>query len=354
MTKEIFAKFLQNQLDDAELKTFVQWVNSDAFAEECKELMYEDWEMWAEEPEYLGEDEKFDRIFDKIYEKTNYCEKADPPPPKTSRLQVYFRRAKAAAAVLFLPMLGFLIYLTSVQNPGTEAITATVVDALEVEASSGSRTVVQMTDGTKAYLNYGSKLRYPQVFAADSRVVELEGEGYFEVAHNPDRPFIVKAGQLNIKAVGTSFNVLAYPGEQQIQTTLVEGVVIIEETSEQNSDTVTLAVGDHVIYDRAGGEFTTRQDNLEKYIAWKDGKIVFDNETTTEVAARLSRAFNVEIEIAEAVKDLTYTVTFTDETLTQILDLMSLATPVRYEVLPREELEDGTFGKQKIKIDSKH
>lgn len=354
MTKEIFAKFLENQLDASEMKEFVRWVNSDAFAEECKELMQEDWEMWVEEPEHIGDDEKFDLLFDKIYEKTNYCGKEDPSPAKTSDLKVFFRWVKAAAAILFLPTLGVLMYLATAISSEPIQMAGTVVDSLEVVASSGSRTVVQMADGSKVHLNYGSKIRYPQVFSGDSRAVELVGEGYFEVAHNPDKPFIVKAGQLNIMAIGTSFNVLAYPDEQQIQTTLVEGKVIVEEENGSNSKTLTMAVGDHLIYDVVTSDFTTEKDNIEKHIAWKDGKIVFDNETTTEVAARLSRVFNVDFEIAEAVKDFPYTVTFTDETLFQILDLMSIATPVRYEVLPRGELQGGTYGRQRIKIDSKN
>lgn len=353
MTREIFNKFLQNQLNAAELKAFVRWVNSDGFAAECKELMSEDWEMWDEAPATTEEDEKFDLLFDKIYEKTNHFKKEEPSPPKAATLRVFYRRAKAAAAILFIPTLAFLIYIASATSFGPDPSAESVVEALEVETWSGSRTVVQLTDGSKVHLNYGSKLRYPQVFSDDSRTVELLGEGYFEVAHNPDRPFIVKAGQVSITAVGTAFNVLAYPDEQQIQTTLTEGIVMVKE-EQQGNNSITLAVGDHVIYDAATGDFTTQQGNVEKYVAWKDGKIVFDNETTTQVAARLSRAFHVEFEIAEAVKDFTYTVTFTEETLSQILDLMSIATPVQYEMLPREKLTDGTYGKQRIKIDSKN
>ncbi|NJM16183.1 MAG: DUF4974 domain-containing protein, partial [Bacteroidales bacterium] len=93
--------------------------------------------------------------------------------------------------------------------------------------------------------------------------------------------------------------------------------------------------------------------NIDKYIAWTDGKIVFDNEPLASVADKLSRIFNVEIIMAESVRDLSYTVTFVDEPLFQILDLMALATPIVYKALPRQKLPDGTFSKQKIRIDER-
>ena len=88
----------------------------------------------------------------------------------------------------------------------------------------------------------------------------------------------------------------------------------------------------------------------DKYIAWKDGKLVFENEDLTQVAARLNRLFNVDIIIDDNVKEYTYTVTFVDEPLFQILHLMTVAAPVNYKALPRKKLPDGTYSKQKIII----
>jgi transmembrane sensor len=89
--------------------------------------------------------------------------------------------------------------------------------------------VVQLSDGTDVNLNYGSKIKYPRNFTGSTREIMLTGEGYFNVVHNPDQPFIVKTGKLNIIALGTEFNVQSYPDSPVISTTLVNGKVAIEK-----------------------------------------------------------------------------------------------------------------------------
>ena len=111
--------------------------------------------------------------------------------------------------------------------------------------------------------------------------------------------------------------------------------------------------GQHVDYDISSGEIASSKGNTNKYIAWKDGKLVFDNEPITGVTKKLSRMFNVDIVIADEVKDYTYTVTFADESLFFILDLMKETTPINYTVAQRNKLPDGTYSKLKIKIEKR-
>ncbi len=198
-------------------------------------------------------------------------------------------------------------------------------------------------------------MKYPQNFTGDTRGVILTGEGYFNIAHNPEKPFIVKSGKLNVKALGTKFNVLAYPGEEIIATTLVEGKVVVEQKlANGNMKTIgSMEPGQHISYHINNEVISSTKGSVEKYIAWKDGKLVFENESIEEVTNRLSRMFNVDFEIANDVKDYSYTVTFVDEPLFQILDLMTIATPISYKALARKKLPDGTFSKQKIKIEKK-
>jgi len=216
--------------------------------------------------------------------------------------------------------------------------------------------VMQLPDGTKVYLNNGSQLKYPQKFTGKSRGVVLIGEGYFEVAHNPDKPFYVHAGKLRIKAVGTKFNVMAYPGEEVIATTLVEGKVIVEQNTagKKEKPICDMIPGQHVSYNITTSNITSSRGDTEKYTAWKEGKFIFKNEPIVHVAERLSRMYNVDIEIADDIRDYTYTVTFMDEPLIQILDLMEIATPIKYNALPRKKLLDGTFSKQKILINKRN
>lgn len=350
MTKETIIKFIDNRCTTAELEEIIQWIKKEGLSEEGIRLAFDNWKSFKEE-EHAGDDEKFSALFDKIQQKINN-ENRENKIAKSTTL-VFLTWLTRVAAILLLPLLAFLFYTLS-ENAEIKREAAQVtnlpIDSLEIIAPIGSRTVVQLTDGSEVHLNYGSRLKYPQTFTGNSREVRLTGEGYFDVAHNPEKPFIVKTGKLNVKALGTAFNVLAYPENDAVQTTLVNGKVVLESVEKEGLiETIgAMKPGQHVNYNVKTGTISSSEGNIEKYIAWKDGKLVFDETTILEAAEKLSRMFNVSIEVNDAIKDYTYTVTFDDEPLFQILELMTVATPVRYIALPRKKLQDDTFSKQKI------
>jgi len=162
---------------------------------------------------------------------------------------------------------------------------------------------------------------------------------------------VVSAGDIQIKATGTEFNVMAYPEEDKIETSLIKGVVVLQR-SDPKKGTVTLVEmkpADLVIYRKTDKKITQFIIDDDRYFAWKDGKLVFQNEPLGEVAKKLSRWFNVEIEIADPkLLDLTYTATFVDENLQQVMELMSLISPVNYTVSNRKEKSQGIFSKRKV------
>lgn len=352
MTKEILIKFLNNRSTGAELDEVIQWANSEAFSKESKTWGFDDWKNYQEEDNW-GNNEKFSLLFDKIQHKIDIESKEQKTTEsKISTSSVFIIWLTRAAAILLIPVLAFLFYTLSEKKIESLQYANFVVDSLEIVAPIGSRTVVHLSDGSEVYLNYGSKIRYPQFFFGDTREVTLTGEGYFNIAHNPDKPFVVKAGRLSVKALGTAFNVLAYPADDVIETTLVNGKVVLEQ-KEVDGKTKTIGImvpGQHVKYNIKTGTVSSTKGDVEKYIAWKDGKHVFEDASIVQVAERLSRMFNIDIEIAGNITDYIYTVTFLDEPFFQILDLMTIATPISYKTLPRKKLPDGTFSKQKIII----
>jgi ferric-dicitrate binding protein FerR (iron transport regulator) len=355
MKKELLIKFLNNSCTETELIEVLRWVNTDALNEEGMRLSFEDWNSHQEISNW-EDDEKFTAIFDKIQEKIDQNnQKKNVKGSKILTLSVYANWIARAAAVLLIPVFTFLLYTLSEKKIESEKYANLVIDSLEVIAPIGSRTVVQLSDGSEVHLNYGSKIKYPQVFTGDTREVALTGEGFFKVAHNPEKPFIVKAGNLNIKAVGTTFNVLAYPDDDVIETTLVNGKVILEQIklNGKNKTIGTMTPGQHVDYSLKSGAISSTEGKVEKYISWKDGKMIFEDTPILQVTERLSRMFNVDFDVKDEVKVYIYTVTFADESLSQILDLITIATPVVYKMLPRKRLQDGTFSKQKIIIEKR-
>jgi ferric-dicitrate binding protein FerR (iron transport regulator) len=158
---------------------------------------------------------------------------------------------------------------------------------------------------------------------------------------------------MTIAALGTEFNVLAYPDEKVFETTLVNGKVKIGKTEQSGRihDLKTMAPGQHFTYNHTTGKVSNVQENIEKYISWKDGKMIFKDESIVNIANKLGRWYNVDFVFADKESmEHTYTATFVDESLYQILDLLELATPIEYKILPRKKLPNGTFSKQKVII----
>lgn len=355
MKKELLIKYLSNNCTESELSEVLHWIKAGEVNEEGKKWILEDWNSYKEASN-LEDDENFAFIFDKIQEKIdNKNQNDNVNASKTSALPRIINWITRAAAIFLIPVLSFLFYTLSENKIESDKYAKLAVDSLEVIAPLGSQTVVQLSDGSEVQLNYGSKIKYPQFFSGNTREVALTGEGFFKVTHNPEKPFIVKAGNLKIKAVGTTFNVLAYDGDDFIETTLVDGKVILDKV-EQNGKSKTIGAmtpGQHINYSLPTATISSTEGNIEKYISWTSGKLIFEDAPILQVTERLSRMFNVDFEVKNDVKDFEYTVTFTDEHLFQILDLMTIATPVVYKTLPRKKLQDGTFSREKIIIEKR-
>jgi len=350
MSSELLIKFLNNRCSPEELDEIFQWISSEALSKDSINLAFIDWKNLNEEKHFNVPNEKFGLLLDKIHHQININEFVRPNVRQRSTIASIVSWMTKAAAILLMPVLTFLLYVLYDPSFISAKRNNSALDSIEVIASAGARTIVQLSDGTEVNLNYGSKIKYPREFKGNTRELILSGEGFFNVAHDPKHPFIVKSKQLNIKALGTKFNVLTYPENDKVETTLIEGKVVLEQPNKNGitKNIGSLIPGEHVNYNSATGEISSTQGSVEKYIAWKDGILFFDNVGISDVAERLGRMYNVEIKVAEDIKDYTYTVKFIDESLSQILDLLTKATPVNYKMFPREKLPDGTYSKQKI------
>lgn len=150
-----------------------------------------------------------------------------------------------------------------------------------------------LADGTKVWLNADSKLRYPLLFNKDAREVEIEGEGYFEVAKS-EIPFFVKSKTQEIKVLGTHFNVNAYPDYNTVRTVLTEGRVQVSAVSSEGTDKeIVLSPGEGAMWN--GKELSKKRVNVDAALAWKNGMFSFDDKTFTQVMDELARWYDVTI-----------------------------------------------------------
>lgn len=150
---------------------------------------------------------------------------------------------------------------------------------------------VTLSDGTKVWLNASSELIYPTSFGQDERNVHIKGEGYFEVAHDENRPFIVHTERQRIQVLGTRFNVQAYADEMVQQTTLVEGAVVIESVS--GKDSFRLRPGQQASANE-DNRFTLARVEPGEYIAWKDGNIMLNSYNLAEILRQLERWYDID------------------------------------------------------------
>lgn len=355
MNKELLEKYCSNCCTKEELNSVLVWFKESAGTSEGKSLLFKIWEELPYEDINLKTD--FDFLLDRIHHEVNLSEsnklllKADQNPVLFKRRSNFIRILTRAAAILMLPVLSFGMYMSFKYQSVNHGLSSVNQAYNEIFSSVDAITRVSLPDGTDVWLNHNSSLKYPAMFQGDSRTVELSGEGYFDVAHNPKIPFIVKSGKIQVVALGTVFNVMAYPEEDRIETSLINGIVELKRT-ETNGEVIpllTMKPTDLAIFQKSNNEISTCTINDNRYFAWKEGKLVINNESIDQVAVKLSRWFNVDIQVKDPeLRQITYTATFVNETLAQVMELLAMISPVSYSISTREVTGNGNFTKRKV------
>lgn len=194
----------------------------------------------------------------------------------------------SVAAVILLCLSVWATYLYII--PPTTQMVSTLAE---------TRTIL-LPDGTSVTLNHYSSLSYPERFVSDQRVVELDGEAYFEVTKNKRQPFIVKTEVVNVQVLGTHFNVEAYRNNPDVKTTLLTGSVAVSNKS--NTARLVLKPNEMAIYNKVDEKLTRKiVENTEDEISWKQGEFIFDNMPLLDIARELSNSFGTTIHIADTI-----------------------------------------------------
>ncbi len=221
----------------------------------------------------------------------------------------------------------------------------------EVSTIFGIRSKFHLPDGTTVNLNSGSKLIFPVEFTGNTRNVELVGEAFFDVTADAKKPFVVKTSEINVKVLGTAFNLQAYADSKEITTTLVHGKVLLErEYSGVTKQVAELKPLDRAVFHLKEKEIDiSAEEDLDKFIAWKEGKLVFFNDPIEKVAEKLGYWYNVNVKIGnDHLRRYRFTATFTDEPIEQVLDLLSKSSPIRYQIVKASKLSDNSYSKREI------
>jgi len=262
----------------------------------------------------------------------------------------WFLRIAAVLVILF-GISCFFIFKPEKKNVAEE------FSSCEIIAPRGSKTELLLPDGTKVWLNSDSKIHYFNTFNKTDREVYLEGEGYFVVAQNSVKPFIVNACNLKIKAIGTTFNVKSYTGEEIVEATLIEGKIEVENTTSEKTDRFTTLKPNQKVTFYKNKDITQVQDadniktakkssikapvsqivlnNIEDpslVTSWKNNILYFDNETFQDLSVKLERRFGVKIHfVDENLRQLRFRGKFPDYIIEQVLVALQFASPFYYQ-----------------------
>jgi len=357
MDKELLEKYFSNSCTEEELRSVLAWFEESADTTEGKALLYKIWEDLPDED--LSSKIHFDLLLDKIHHEINLTQskvpisKEDRNIIRLKSIENIMKLLNRAAAILLLPILSYGLIMTFKYNSTKHSQVAVNHAFNEVISSIDAISKVTLPDGSIVWLNHNSSLRYPAVFNGKNRIVELIGEGYFEVVHNSKIPFIVNAKGIQIKAIGTTFNIMAYPDEDRVETSLINGLVELQrtETNGKLIHLVKMRPTELAIFQKGNNEISIRTINDDRYFSWKDGKLVFNKESIGEVIKKLSRWYNVDIQLKDPeLLELTYTGTFTQETLVQVMELLAMVSPINYTISDRQLIGPGTFSKRKITL----
>jgi transmembrane sensor len=300
----------------------------------AEEVLNKDWNSQLDS--MLISDKDFNPILDRVHHQIRLNE--SDKPIRANWLQGFQR----VAAILIIPLLlSFLAYFYFQSKPS-----AIPVSYAEIQCPMGVRTKFQLPDGSTGYLNSGSTLKYPVQFVSE-RKVELTGEAFFDVVHNAEKPFHVNTKNLDIKVLGTTFNVIANEDEQTEEIILQTGKVDV--SSKTGEQLAVMKPNEQLSLNIEKQTVTKNEVEASQYTSWKEGKLVFRNEDMQQVARRLSRWYNVEVIIDDRMLDAyTFHATFADEPLDEVLKLLSITTPLSFNEVERESNQQGIFQKRKI------
>ncbi|MFV0593364.1 MAG: FecR family protein [Draconibacterium sp.] len=234
------------------------------------------------------------------------------------------------AAIIFLALAGG--YLLNRAEPET------VIAMNEISVPPGNRTSVTLPDGSVVWISNGSKLIYPENFTGNTRNVQLEGEGFFEVTHDKEHPFIVSVGKEKIKVLGTKFAVMAYPEDNQVKAELISGKIQFDIfTGDVGNEYKSFLVkpSHSLVYDKTSGKVYESIIPDGFYDYWLEGTYRFKNESFASLSKKIERIYNVEIIFEDArFKTRTFTGTLhIDDNIYTIMEAFKSASgkPFKYK-----------------------
>jgi len=326
----LIVSFLSGEATPGENKQLLNWVNQSAENKNYFVRFRDAWQVSAQlVPSDISHTERaLENLNRRLEINSNATVKTISP---------FIRYFRIAAIWILLFSLGIIASRLIFKTSGY----SDQVSDISVMAPMGSKAITFLPDGSKVWLNAGSKIVYSGGANKKEREVMLTGEAYFDVAKDQKKPFIVEAEGLVVKVHGTQFNVKAYPEEKAVETTLVEGSVSVN-SKDNPSDIVTLKPNEQVLFFKATGDrreslVVTKGIDPERFTLWINDRLQITGETLGSLAVMLERKYDVKIHFEiPALKELRFTGYIENETIEQVLEMIKISSSVDYTMKERE------------------
>jgi transmembrane sensor len=315
---ELIARYLAGEATATEQEKVQNW----AARSEKNQRELDKNRMLLEKADWYYQIKKFDtgEAWNNVYRNSVSVSQPASKAAPTKRIKILTSFYKYAAVLLIALLVGSLGYYFGIKN-----------HAVYTEIISAEKHVVNeylLPDGSVVALNSNSKLQFPKEFKGDTREVTITGEAFFDVKHNPEKPFILNAGNIQVKVLGTSFNVNAYPGSETVEVVVESGLVQVVTNAEYNTpETLEL-----MLNTGEKGTLLNSQGKLEKslntdpnYLAWKTHNLTFEKTPLAEVVKFLSKIYHIDIHLeSENLENLVLTAQFERKSHDFILNVIQL------------------------------
>lgn len=314
-------RFLAGQFCSiSELNDFKLWLTDTAYQDEVEQWLHDNWTKSEE----IDSEVMIESVFRQI---EAYESKQDKrTEPVIQRIIQFYQRI---AAFLLIPVIGVgLLYWFGLVSKPEGGYAETI-------APRGQKSQIVLADGTKVWLNSDTKIKYPGNFATNQRDVYLEGEAFFEVTKNAHHPFVVHTSGLDVRVLGTKFDVKAYPDEKNIETSLFEGKINLETKDQGNDKIIKTEVlpGQSYAYLTTEKKLVAGNFPKDEIDGWKKNQLIFKDDTFNNLVRKVERWYDVKIVYDEFLfSDRRLTVELREgERLDRLMQIISLALQVNYK-----------------------
>ncbi|MEQ9287334.1 MAG: FecR domain-containing protein [Cyclobacteriaceae bacterium] len=321
-------KFFHQQCTTEEAEVFIRWYFSDKGEEEINKQIEKYWTS-GKQTDWDGT-AVFDRIQSAksemglfVSHNADADKDADVVRSRHKRNRVAWQ---VAASILLVLGMSFWFF-----NPSNREPAPGEVAMIEKTNPSGQKSTIHLKDGSRITLNSSSSVLYPENFAENERVIVLQGEAFFEVAKDSRRPFRVKTANTVTTALGTSFNINAFDGENEIKIGLATGKIEVKSTGLKTDQVFELTPGQGVVFSRKDSRMEQTTVNIDQILAWTSKELIFDKEEFGKVIKRLERWYGVEISV-EGTVDGVFSASFKNQSLNAVLEGLSYSFMLDYQI----------------------